>query len=77
MNKKVAYGAMATIAVIALVIVIEGVLALASAQSTDNETYGQDGQVLIAPSSFKVGTWFKWRWGPSSRLIQVSPEYNQ
>jgi len=74
LNKKVAYGAMATIVAIALMVAIGGALAPANAQSSNNEIYGQ---ACIAPLGLKVGTWFKWGWGPSSRLIQVSSEYNQ
>ena len=71
MNKKVAYG---VIIVIALAVAIGGAWALASAQSTDNETCGQ---AHITRLGLKARTWFEWRWGLPSRLVQVSPEYNE
>jgi len=74
LKKKAAYGAMAMIVAMALIVAIEGALALANAQNANNEIHGR---AFIAPPDLKVGTWFKWRWGSSSRLIQVSSEYNQ
>ena len=71
MNKRIAYG---VIAALVLVAVIGGVLAAASAQSTNNETYSKS---CIAPLGLKVGAWFKWRWGVPSKFVEVSPGYNQ
>jgi len=71
LNKKVAYG---VIIVIALAIAIGGAWALASAQSIDNETCGQARTTRLG---LKARTWFEWRWGLPSRLVQVSLEYNE
>jgi len=71
LNKRIAYG---VIAALVLVAVIGGVLAAASAQSTNNETYSKS---CIAPLGLKVGAWFKWRWGVPSKFVEVSPGYNQ
>jgi hypothetical protein len=71
LNKKVAYGA---IIVIALAVAIGGAWALASAQSIDNETCGQAHTTRLG---LKARTWFEWRWGLPSRLVQVSLEYNE
>jgi hypothetical protein len=71
LNKRIVYGVIVTIALVA---VIGGVLATASAQSINNETYSES---CIAPLGLKVGTWLKWRWGVPSKFVEVSSEYNQ